>query len=128
VPRRGKAPETRFANQSSEDRRVNNTTKASPDLDTPTNFDAIVDDLAALRRDFATLMSQMKSGAYKSASDAAENTLGQLGDRANRLYDSVAAQGDRSVKAIGRRVEEQPVMSLLVAFGVGFIASRLLIR
>ena len=39
-----------------------------------------------------------------------------------------AAQGQRSAKAIGRQIEEQPVMSLLVAFGVGFVASRMLIR
>jgi hypothetical protein len=55
--------EIRFANQPSEDLRVNNTTKPRPEVETPANFDAIVDDLAALRRDFAALMSQMKSGA-----------------------------------------------------------------
>lgn len=107
---------------------MNNATKAKPDAETPADFDAIVDDLAALRRDFAALMSQLKSGAVKGANDAAENVLGQLGDRANHLYDSVAAQGERSVKAIGRQVEERPVASLLIAFGIGFIASRLLSR
>ncbi len=120
--------EINFANQPSEDLRMNNTTKAKPDVETPAEFDAIVDDLAALRRDFAALMSQMKSGALKGANDAAENTLGQLGDRANHLYDSVAAQGGRLAKAIGLQVEERPVMSLLIAFGVGLIASRLLSR
>ena len=103
-------------------------TKAKPDLETTAGFDAVVNDLAALRRDFAVLMSQMKSGASKDANDTAESTLGQLGDSANHLYDSVAAQGGRSAKAIGRQLEARPVMSLLIAFGVGFIASRLLIR
>ncbi|MEA2781144.1 MAG: hypothetical protein QOK29_2688 [Rhodospirillaceae bacterium] len=107
---------------------MNNTTKAKPDAETPADFDAIVDDLASLRRDFAALMSQMKSASFKGASEAAENTLGQLGARANHLYDSVASQGERSAKAIGRQVEERPVMSLLIAFGVGLVASRLLIR
>lgn len=107
---------------------MNNTTKARPGAEMPAGFDAIVDDLAALKRDFAAMMSQMKSGAFKSANDAAENILGQLGDRAEHLYDSVAAQGARSTKAIGRQVEEKPILSLLIAFGVGFIASRLLNR
>ena len=107
---------------------MNKRTKAKPAVETPLDFDAIVDDLAALRRDFAALMSQMKSGAFNSANDAAENILGQLSDRINHLYDSVAAQGERSTEAIGRHVEEQPVMSLLIAFGVGFIVSRLLNR
>jgi ElaB/YqjD/DUF883 family membrane-anchored ribosome-binding protein len=107
---------------------VNNTTKVKPDAETPADFDAIVDDLAALKRDFAALMSQMRSGSFKGASDAAENAIGQLGARANHFYDSVAAQGERSAKAIGRQVEERPVASLLIAFGIGLIASRLLIR
>jgi ElaB/YqjD/DUF883 family membrane-anchored ribosome-binding protein len=107
---------------------VNSTTKAKADLEAPANFDAVVEDLAALRRDVAALMGQIKSGAFKGASDTAEGALGQLNDRANHLYDSLAAQGERSAKAIGRQIEEQPVMSLLIAFGVGFIAGKLLIR
>ena len=110
---------------------MNHSTKAKPDVETPADFHAVAEDLAALKRDFATLMnqmSQMKSGAFKVAGDAAESTLGELGDRANKLYDSVAAQGERSANAIRRQVEEQPVMSLLIAFGVGFIVSRLLSR
>ena len=107
---------------------MNSTTRVSPETDTVVDFDAIIRDVAALRQDFANLMSQMKSGAVKGANGAAENILGQLGDRANRLYGSVAAQGERSVKAVSRQVEERPMVSLLVAFGVGFIVSRLLSR
>ena len=107
---------------------MNSTTNVKPETDTSVDFDAIVSDLATLRQDFADLMSQMKSGALKGANGAAENILGQLGDRANHLYDSMTARGERSVKAIGRQVEERPVMSLLIAFGVGFIVSRLLNR
>jgi ElaB/YqjD/DUF883 family membrane-anchored ribosome-binding protein len=107
---------------------VKDTTKTKLDAETPADFDAIVGDLGALRRDFTALVSQMKSAALKGANGAAENTLNQLGDRANHLYDSAAAQGTRAAKAIGRQVEEQPITSLLIAFGVGFIASRLLIR
>ena len=100
----------------------------SSETDSGVDFDAIIRDVAALRQDFADLMSQMKSGAFKGANEAAENILGQLGDKANHLYDNVSAQGQRSVKAIGRQVEERPVVSLLIAFGVGFVASRLLSR
>lgn len=107
---------------------MNSTTKVSPETDTTVDFDAIIRDVAALRQDFADLMSQMKSGALKGANGAAENILGQLGDRASRLYDSATVQGERSVKAVSRQVEERPMVSLLVAFGVGFIVSRLLSR
>jgi ElaB/YqjD/DUF883 family membrane-anchored ribosome-binding protein len=107
---------------------MNSTTRVNPETDTGVDFDAIIRDVAALRQDFADLMSQMKSGAFKGANEAAENILGQLGDKANHLYDNVSAQGQRSVKAIGRQVEERPIVSLLIAFGIGFVASRLLSR
>jgi len=103
---------------------VTSATKTKPDIETPAGFDAIVDDIASLRRDFTALMEQMKSGA----SEGAENIVGDLNDRANRLYDNVAKQGKRSAKAISQQVEEQPVATLLIAFGIGFIASRLLSR
>jgi ElaB/YqjD/DUF883 family membrane-anchored ribosome-binding protein len=107
---------------------MNSTTRVNPETDTGVDFDAIIRDVAALRQDFADLMSQMKSGAFKGANEVAENILGQLGDKANHLYDNVSAQGQRSVKAIGRQVEERPIVSLLIAFGIGFVASRLLSR
>jgi ElaB/YqjD/DUF883 family membrane-anchored ribosome-binding protein len=107
---------------------MNSTTRVNPDTATGVDFDAIIRDVAALRQDFADLMSQMKSGALKGANDAADSILGRLGDNANHLYDNVSAQGQRSVKAISRQVEERPIASLLIAFGVGFVASRLLSR
>jgi ElaB/YqjD/DUF883 family membrane-anchored ribosome-binding protein len=107
---------------------VSNSMKAKPNGDVPVEFDTIVNDLAALRRDFTALMAEVKSGALNGANGAAEQALGELGDRANHLYDKVSAQGERSVKAIGRYAEEQPVMSLLIAFGIGIVASRLLAR
>jgi ElaB/YqjD/DUF883 family membrane-anchored ribosome-binding protein len=108
---------------------MNSTTRVNSETDTAVDFDAIIMDVAALRQDFADFMSQMKSGALKGANDTAENVLSQLGDRVSHLYDNVMAQGERSVKAVvSRQVEERPVVSLLIAFGVGFIASRLLSR
>ncbi|HSY89122.1 MAG TPA: hypothetical protein VLA85_21340 [Verrucomicrobiae bacterium] len=98
------------------------------DPETKADFDAVATDLAMLKRDVAALMSQLKSGAVRGAKEAAEDTLDQLGERASRLYDKVAAQGARSTEAISRQVEEQPIASLLIAFGVGFIVSRLLSR
>jgi ElaB/YqjD/DUF883 family membrane-anchored ribosome-binding protein len=92
------------------------------------SVDAIVDDLAALKRDFGRLMEQVKSGAVDGAGKTAQDLLEQLNERASDLYDRVSEQGESSVKAISRQVEERPFTSLLVAFGVGVIASRLLSR
>jgi ElaB/YqjD/DUF883 family membrane-anchored ribosome-binding protein len=94
----------------------------------PASFDTIVDDLGMLKRDIGRLMDQMKTGAVDGASEAAQNLLNQLNERASDIYDNLSDQGERSVKAISRQVEERPITSLLVAFGVGMIVSRLLSR
>ena len=96
--------------------------EASPDLR------AIISDIASLKNDLATLASHLKAGAVNATSDAARNAVGQLGDQASRAYENLAAQGKRSAKAIGRQVEDQPIMSLLLAFALGFVGSRLLSR
>jgi hypothetical protein len=104
------------------------TAKNHPDTGSNPELDAIVSDLAALRRDFAKLTEHLKTGAITGAKGAARDAAGQLGDEAERLYGNLAAQGERSMKAIGRQVEEQPVMSLLLAFALGFVGSKLLSR
>jgi ElaB/YqjD/DUF883 family membrane-anchored ribosome-binding protein len=107
---------------------VKDTTATKSAAETTPDLDTIVEDLAALKRDLATLMNHMKTDALNGASEAAQSAIGRIGDRAEGIYESLAAQGKRSGKAIGRQVEEQPVVSLLIAFAVGFCASRLLSR
>jgi ElaB/YqjD/DUF883 family membrane-anchored ribosome-binding protein len=107
---------------------VNSTTKTTAAHETSMNFDALADDLAALRRDFVAMMAQLKSGAIDEASEAAESTLGKLGDQASNAYDKARSQGRDSAKMIGRQIEEHPLASLLIAFGAGFVASRFLAR
>ena len=96
--------------------------ESSPDLA------AIESDLASLRRDITTLTDNLKIGAVNGAKGAAHDAAGRLGDEAERLYGKLAAQGERSMTAIGRHVEEQPIMSLLLAFALGFAGSRWLSR
>ena len=107
---------------------MKSTTAAKSDAEMPPDIAAIVDDFAALKRDLATLMSHLKTDALNGASDAAQGAFGRISDQAESIYESLAAQGKRSGKTIGRQVEEQPVRSLLLAFAVGFCASRWLSR
>jgi ElaB/YqjD/DUF883 family membrane-anchored ribosome-binding protein len=104
------------------------TAKARRRAEAPASFDTVVDDLGTLKRDIGRLVDQMKTGAVDGASEAAQNLLNQLNERASDIYDNLSDQGERSVKAISRQVEERPITSLLVAFGVGMIVSRLLSR
>jgi len=96
------------------------TTKIHPVAESNPDLDAIVSDLASLRRDLAALTDHLKIGAVSGAKGAARDVAGE----AERLYGNLAAQGERSMKALGRQVEEQPVMSLLLAFALGFAGSR----
>jgi hypothetical protein len=52
----------------------------------------------------------------------------ELAGLASRIADDLSDEGERAAEALGRQVEEQPVLSLLLAFAAGFIASRILSR
>jgi hypothetical protein len=93
-------------------------TEANPNLQT------IMSDVAALKRDLSALLHSVKTNVGADA----RGMIGHLGDEALDAYHTLAAQGQRSAKAIGHQVEERPVMSLLLAFGIGFLGSRLLSR
>ena len=94
----------------------------------PAGIDAILAELAALRRESARLVEQMKTGAIDGASETAQSLISQLNERASELYENMSDRSERSVEAISRQVEEQPITSLLVAFTVGMITGRLLSR
>jgi hypothetical protein len=70
---------------------MDTTAKGHPDAGSNPELDAIVSDLAALRRHFAKLTDHLKSGGIKGAKGAARDT-------AKRLYENLAEQGERSMK------------------------------
>jgi ElaB/YqjD/DUF883 family membrane-anchored ribosome-binding protein len=94
----------------------------------PVDLDSIVEDLSALKTEFATVISQIKSGSIDHASDRAEQLLTRLSDRASDLYDTVSEQGAHSVEAVRGQVTARPLTAILIAFGIGFLASRLVLR
>jgi ElaB/YqjD/DUF883 family membrane-anchored ribosome-binding protein len=92
------------------------------------DLDAIGDDVALLKRDLSRLMEHVKNGTYDVAKGSTQDAVERLSDEAERLYRALSRKGERSIKAVGRQVEEQPLTSLLIAFGVGLISGRLLAR
>lgn len=80
----------------------------------------LISDVQALKRDLAALAEHSR--------DTASGTVGALGDEAQRLYSAAAKQGQRQVKALRDQVEEQPLLSVLIAFGIGFLGGRILPR
>lgn len=77
----------------------------------------IREDIATLRSDLAKLMAHMTGGVKA-----------ELSDETRRLYAKLSEEGQRSASAIAHGVEERPLLSLLAAFGIGFIGGNLLRR
>ena len=83
--------------------------------------EAMMNDVAALKRDFGNLLEHLKLSASNGASGAAD----QIDDGARRIYRSVAAEGSRASSAIGTHVEERPLAALLIALGIGYLGGRM---
>ncbi|HYM01780.1 MAG TPA: hypothetical protein VET85_02475 [Stellaceae bacterium] len=102
--------------------------KGVPDAVSPPDLQVISADLATLKKDVARLMRQLKASAIDDGDASPRDAVEHIGDEALRAYRDWVAQGERSVRSLGRQVEEQPVTSLLLAFAAGFLGSRLLLR
>lgn len=91
-------------------------TTTTPDL--AADIDKLKHDLEALRRDVAAIASGIQAlGAAKS--DDAFARAEEIGERARASL--TAAE-----ELLGREIEERPIASLAVAFGVGFLIGKLL--
>ncbi len=88
-----------------------------PVAEAAADLDSIKEDIASLRGDLGSLARHLKAGAVNGVSDEAQ-----------RLYDSLAAKRDRSIGALSRRIEEQPALSILLAFAAGFLGGRFIGR
>ena len=89
---------------------------------------AIRDDLDALKTDLAGLLQHVKSGAVDGVGDEAKRLYGKLSAQSGELYGKLSAQSGDTLETFARQIEENPLASLLIAFGVGFIAGRILSR
>ena len=83
--------------------------KVEPDL-------AMVrEDLDALKRDVASLIEHMKGGAANTV----QNAAGEVERRVRSLGQQAGAEGDRSTKAFKLFVQNQPLVALTIAAGIG---------
>ena len=85
------------------------------------DIDAIREDIAALKADLAAAVETMRANSASTVSGLAQ----QISDEASALYREVADRGTKATEALENKVEEQPLTSVLLAFGLGFIISRI---
>ncbi len=88
------------------------------------DLSSLESDIAALKRDVASLIGHLKVGVTDSAQTAAE----QIGGGSTRLYDLAIEESSKAAKVVASRVGEQPLMCLAIALGLGFVGGRLLVR
>lgn len=89
---------------------------------------AVSEDLASLKKDFAKLIKSLETQGKRTANGFARDTIDGIEEGASEIYDRISAQGSRTAAAVNKQVEEQPAMSLAMAFAAGFIASKILTR
>jgi hypothetical protein len=84
----------------------------------------LVDDIRALRRDLTALAGRARPSLLSmwNASDVSD----RFGDRASALYRDATRQGAKTYRALNRQFRDQPAASVVVAFAVGLLVSRLL--
>ncbi|GIL39763.1 DUF883 family protein [Roseiterribacter gracilis] len=87
-------------------------------------FDTVRDDLTKLSDDIANLAASLKEGA----TDAAREQLAAARDRFERLTDEARTRGEEHLENLAATIEERPLTSVLIAFGVGIVLGRLFDR
>ena len=89
--------------------------------DTREDLEAIKEDIAALKRDLAIALENLRG----QATDTVSGIANQLSDEAGALYREVADRSSKATEALGQKVEEQPLTSVMVAFALGYVFSRI---
>ena len=87
-------------------------------------FGAVKDDLAKLRADITNLSAAIK----ELTSDTVHDQIDSLKGRIDRLTHDAKNQGRQALDDLADHIEERPVSSVLIAFGVGILLGRLFDR
>jgi ElaB/YqjD/DUF883 family membrane-anchored ribosome-binding protein len=98
-------------------------------------FDTLKAGLDTLRKDISSLVSSFGDAAtdeVKTRGRRARAAVGRATDRAGEVWDDATNEASRrgreGVAAVKQQIEERPVISLLVAFGVGVVIGKLINR
>jgi hypothetical protein len=87
-------------------------------------YAALRNDFAKLQADVSGLFEHLKTNAASTANGAAK----YVDDNARQMYKSASELGEQSASAIGKRIEEQPLVAMLIVLGLGYIGGRVMSR
>ena len=92
--------------------------------DLQSEIGTVKDDLAKLRADIVNLSSALKDLTSQTVQERFESLQGGL----DKLTDDARVRGKQKLDDLTDHIEEQPLTSVLIAFGVGLLIGRLLDR
>jgi ElaB/YqjD/DUF883 family membrane-anchored ribosome-binding protein len=87
-------------------------------------FDNVKDDLAKLRNDLANLSNALKD----VTSDTVNEQIALIRRRIDDITGEAKQQSRATLDDLTARIEARPLASILIAFGVGLLAGRILDR
>jgi hypothetical protein len=79
-------------------------------------------DLGAVKRDVANLIEHVKGGAASTVQIAG----GELKRRVRNLRQQSGAEGDRTARAFNLFLQNEPLVALSIAVGIGYVGTRVL--
>jgi len=92
------------------------------------DLDSIAADISALKRDLAKALDRFKDSTLDSAVEQAQCVADEIGDEVHGLYKDFSKRGQKHARNLSKRVEDQPITSMLIAFSAGYVMSRLMSR
>jgi ElaB/YqjD/DUF883 family membrane-anchored ribosome-binding protein len=88
------------------------------------DFDTVKGDLAKLREDIANLSNALKD----VTSETVNEQIALIRGRIDTITGEAKQHSRATLEDLADRIEERPLASVLIAFGVGLLAGKLLDR
>lgn len=103
------------------------------DGDLRKELDALRSDIASVQADLARIAKMIGKGTGEAAEDAGETIRRRFEELQHAIQEQISGILDpsrvrRSVEGVGQRIEERPLLSMLIAFSIGFLISLLIGR
>ena len=101
------------------------TTKESTDMD------SLKEELANLRSDVASLVASLGKISQSKLTEATDSVTETLEENTNwgdmkSQIEQARAQGEQLSRDLGEEVTRHPLASIAIAFGIGYIASKII--
>jgi ElaB/YqjD/DUF883 family membrane-anchored ribosome-binding protein len=119
---------------------ANDATKIPPDSESATNhkpataasndaLEAARADIADLKASVASLLEHLQSGAKEvkeDIGDGLKEEAGKLSEQMRELFEGFSAGTAKTTTSLEQQVQAQPIRTLAIAVGAGFMLSRLI--